>query len=298
MPTISDTPPRIEVDRAELLKWGYIWRVGTKTRSGRNATAAEPEAGEAEANEESSSHEETEAVVQPGIVNPSDIGMPADLAATIRPDKKFPNAFEKAQQMAFGSIFDNAVGRAVAAMLGGLPIVTPGSSRSTSLQPEEPNCVEVGPVRVVGGIRPQNFDVGYRPDGVRFAFDSKTLNDTSSIRKNWQNMVNDLGTEATTVHTRFPYAVVAFMVVIPRPALMRAQELDLIRTLERLGSRNDVLDQAHLAEAISLVIWNPETGEIDPLSPAAGSPLRIEVFMERIHRAYVNRYKGLPPHDR
>ena len=52
--------------------------------------------------------------------------------------------------------------------------------------------VEVGPVRVIGGVRPQNFDVGYRPDAIRFAFDSKSLNDRESIGKNWQNMINDL----------------------------------------------------------------------------------------------------------
>jgi len=51
--------------------------------------------------------------------------------------------------------------------------------------------------------------VGYRPDGLRFAFDSKTLNDKKSIGKNWQNMINDLATEATTVHSRFPYASLA-----------------------------------------------------------------------------------------
>ena len=28
-------------------------------------------------------------------------------------------------------------------------------------------------------------------------------------------MVNDLATEATTVHTRFPYCVVAFIVTVP-----------------------------------------------------------------------------------
>jgi len=32
--------------------------------------------------------------------------------------------------------------------------------------------------------------VGYRPDGIRFAFDSKTLNDQESIAKNWQNMIS------------------------------------------------------------------------------------------------------------
>lgn len=67
-----------------------------------------------------------------------------------------------------------------------------------------PNCVEIGPVRVEGGIRPQNFDAGYRPIidqvlDVRFAFDSKTLNDTKSVGKNWLNMVNDIATESATV---------------------------------------------------------------------------------------------------
>src|SRR3954465_9015620 len=70
-----------------------------------------------------------------------------------------------------GALFDAAVGAALATMLGGISVVTPSS---TSLLPAEPDCVEGGPVRVVGGVRPQNFDVGYRPDGVRFAFDSKT----------------------------------------------------------------------------------------------------------------------------
>lgn len=93
-----------------------------------------------------------------------------------------------------GKLFDTTVGQALAVMLGNVPIVTPSS---TALTPPLPDCVEVGPVRIIGGVRPQNFDVGYRQDGVRFVFDSKTLNDRQSIGKNWQNMVNALATEAT-----------------------------------------------------------------------------------------------------
>ncbi len=87
-----------------------------------------------------------------------------------------------------GNLFDDAVGKALAVMLGGISVVKP---TATSLTAAMTDCVEVGPVRVIGGVRPQNFDVGYRPDGVRFAFDSKTLNDAASVKKNWQNMVND-----------------------------------------------------------------------------------------------------------
>lgn len=193
-----------------------------------------------------------------------------------------------------GGVFDGAVGEALATMLGGIPVVRPSA---TSLLASSADCVEVGPVRVVGGVRPQNFDVGYRPDGVRFVFDSKTLNDANSVRKNWQNMVNDLATEATTVHSRFPHALVAFIVACPTPSIAEPQRSALIGTLERLGRRNGVEDPVYMAEAVSLALWNPNDGTIDASSPGAASPLRLEKFSERIEEIYKDRYKGLPPHD-
>lgn len=196
--------------------------------------------------------------------------------------------------MQLGELFDTRVGNALATMLGGVPVVTPNAN---ALLPAQPDCVEVGPCRIVGGVRPQNFDVGYRPDGARFAFDSKTLNDLDSVRKNYQNMINDLATEATTVHTRFPYAVVAFMVIVPAACLVAPQREALMGTLERLSGRRNPLDSAHLAEAISLVVWQPETSLIEDNSPPQGSVLRLEAFSAQIEQAYANRYKGLPPHD-
>jgi len=191
-----------------------------------------------------------------------------------------------------GKMFDNAVGVALAAMLGNVPIVAPNS---TALLPSLPDCVEVGNVRIIGGVRPQNFDVGYRPDGPRFVFDSKTLNDRDSVGKNWQNMVNDLATEATTVHSRFPYAVAAFMVVCPMPCLGSHQKA-IIETLERLARRRSVEGLLHLAEAIALVAWNPDEGTISTDVPGPTLPLRLERFSEQIEFAYTDRYKGLPPH--
>lgn len=193
----------------------------------------------------------------------------------------------------FASLIDSEFARVLAIMLGGIPVAHPNS---TALIPSISDCVEIGQVRIIGGIRPQNFDVAYRPDGPRVVFDSKTLNDLKSVGKNWQNMVNDLATESATVHTRFPYAIVAFIVVIPKPALGNRQQNDIVRTLERLGSRRDILDQTHLAEALSLIVWDPETGEIDPLTPYPESSLRIERFSDSLYPHYVNRYKGLPPH--
>lgn len=207
---------------------------------------------------------------------------------------KEPNAFDRQQSVNFAGFIDRAFGEALAQYLGGIPVCDPQSS---SLLPAMPDCVEVGPTRIIGGIRPQNFDAAYRPDGPRIVFDSKTLNDEKSIGKNWQNMVNDLGTEAATVHTRFPYAIVAFMVVLPKPALRPKQAADIIRTLERLGSRRDVLDQDHLAEAMALVVWDPATGDVCPNTPPPTSSLRIEKFSSSLYPHYEARYKGLPPHD-
>ena len=207
---------------------------------------------------------------------------------------KKPFRFDKKQSMDFGQVFDAAFGTALAKMLGNIPIRKPDDN---SLLPPHRDCVEVGKTRIVGGIRPQNYDAAYRPDGPRIVYDSKTLNDAKSVGKNWQNMVNDLATEASTVHTRFPYCIVCFIVIVPRPALARGQERALIRTLERLGSRDDELDQAHLAEAISLVVWNPEDGTVDPTAPPPRSNLRLDTMHERIYPTYLDRYKNLPPHE-
>ena len=206
---------------------------------------------------------------------------------------KEPSSFDRKQSVNFASFIDMAFGHALAKMLGDIPVQKPNSN---SLLPPMQDCVEVGNVRIIGGIRPQNYDAAYRPDGPRVVFDSKTLNEAASIRKNWQNMINDLATEATTIHTRFPYAIVAFLVVIPQPALAAKQESDIIRTLERLGTRRDVLDQAHLAEVISLVIWDPTNGNISQQIPPPESILRIERFSDLLFPHYLNRYKGLPPY--
>lgn len=192
-----------------------------------------------------------------------------------------------------GNLFDAAVGSALAIMLGNIPIVRP---TATALTAPVSDCVEVGPVRIIGGVRPQNFDVGYRPDGVRVAFDSKTLNDAASLKKNWQNMINDLATEATTVHSRFPHAVVAFMVIIPTPCLIEPQRSAMVETLERLARRRNVEDPDYMAEAISLVVWNPDNGSIEIDVPQPASTLRLESFSVSVEAAYVSRYKGLPPH--
>jgi hypothetical protein len=202
-------------------------------------------------------------------------------------------AFDRQMSVNFASCIDRAIGDAFAVFLNN-KVEAP---KAGSLLPTTADCVEVGPVRIIGGIRPQNFDVAYRPDGPRIVFDSKSLNDTKSIGKNWQNMINDIGTEATTVHTRYPYAVVAFTVILPRPALRPKQEHDIVRTLTRLCTRKNVIDPPHLAEAISLIVWDPKTGLLDTNVPDKDSPLNLNNMGKIVETRYSERYQGLPPHN-
>ena len=151
-------------------------------------------------------------------------------------------------------------------MLGGISVVKASQKKKTQLYPPDPDCIKTAPVNRRRGIEKQNYDVVYRPDGVRFAFDSKTLDDAKSIGKNWQNMVNDLATEAATIHTRFPLAVVAFLVLMPEPAL--GNSLDPITwRLDGLGGRADEHGPHHVAEAMYFAVWDPATGQTSATIP-------------------------------
>lgn len=208
---------------------------------------------------------------------------------------KNPCCFDKKQGMDFGKAIDPHVASTIAIMLGGIPVVPP--MNKNKLLPPQDDCVEIGDTRVVGGVRVQNYDIMYRPDGVRIAYDSKTLNDHGSMQKNWHNMVNDLASEATTVHTRFPYALALFLVAIPKDIFWGNQTTEILRTLERLNGRRSVREEDYKAESISLIIWDPHTGEIDSNIPEIHSSLRIEEFTSRIEGVYLERYAGLPPHS-
>ncbi len=199
--------------------------------------------------------------------------------------------------MQLGDTIDSAMAAAMATMLGGISVVKASQKKKTQLYPPDPDCVETAPVTIVGGIRKQNYDVVYRPDGVRFAFDSKTLNDAKSIGKNWQNMVNDLATEAATIHTRFPMAVVAFLVLMPEPAL--GNSIDAITwRLDGLGGRADEHGPSHVAEAMCFAVWDPSSGNTSATipDPHLHKNLRIENFGTQIAEAYRLRYAGSPPH--
>lgn len=65
--------------------------------------------------------------------------------------EKEPFSFDRQQSVNFAFFIDLAFGQALATALGGISVVKPNSN---SLLPVEPDCVEVGAVRVIGGVRP------------------------------------------------------------------------------------------------------------------------------------------------
>jgi hypothetical protein len=159
--------------------------------------------------------------------------------------------------------------------------------------------VEHGQVTIVGGVRTQAFDVVYRPDGPRFALDSKTLNSSGSWARNWQNMVNDLATEATTLHRRYPDAIAAFIVMVPSPVLSPGRLLGACNTLVRMGKRvNPRLDDLHLAEAMCLFVWDPGSGNVDRAAPDPVDfpSLRTDAFGTQIEERYRERFGHAIPH--
>ena len=70
---------------------------------------------------------------------------------------KNANCFDRKQAMDFGKALDPIVGDAIAQMLGGIPVKAPLSQNA--LLPPVADCVEVGDTRIIGGVRPQNFDM-------------------------------------------------------------------------------------------------------------------------------------------
>lgn len=79
---------------------------------------------------------------------------------------------DKETSIALGRTIETRVGERLAVMLGGIRLYT---QTKDDLTPPKTHCVEKGEITIVGGVRQQNFDVAYRPDGVRFAFDVKSL---------------------------------------------------------------------------------------------------------------------------
>ena len=90
----------------------------------------------------------------PTIVLPTD-----RLVAIGKHWKPQDSELPKAQGQLAGTLCDETVGNALATMLGGISVLKP---KMNSLLPAGPDCVEVGPTRVIGGSYVSKYETGER----------------------------------------------------------------------------------------------------------------------------------------
>jgi hypothetical protein len=72
-----------------------------------------------------------------------------------------------------------------------------------------------------------------------------------------------------------------------RPLIRRA-----VSRLVRAGGRERESDAPHLLEAIAVVVYDPDTGELDAELPPVGCGLRWDEFVNDLVRAYESRFEG------
>ena len=184
--------------------------------------------------------------------------------------------------------------------------------------------------KVAGGLRTANADVSesHALDGLRLAVELKPIN-LAVGRAIW-NRFGDIRTFAVNIHLKFPFAVVGGVLVIPvyeetntraareaeqeeeeegqdpleQPAPVepsgtttpgRKSTLHLIeRAIDRLiraGGRKSEAEAAHLLEGIAVIVYDPETGQMLPNLPKAGSGLRWDEFVSALATSYNARFE-------
>jgi hypothetical protein len=182
---------------------------------------------------------------------------------------------------------------------------------------------------VSGALRTVNADVSelHELDGLRLAIELKPVN-LAVGRAIW-NRFGDIRTFAVNLHLRFPFAVVGGVLVIPTYELKKSskdeeeadteelEELELdvaeeegdvaatagtrkdttalirraVNRLVRAGGRERDSDAPHLLEAISVVVYDPDTGQLHPDLPPPGCRLRWDEFVDDLVKSYEARFE-------
>lgn len=58
----------------------------------------------------------------------------------------------------------------------------------------------------------------------------------------------------------------------------------------RSGGRRNETEAAHLLEGVAVIVYDPDTGNLDPDLPPKGSGLRWDEFINALAFAYDNRF--------
>jgi hypothetical protein len=176
----------------------------------------------------------------------------------------------------------NALGRALAADLNdALPRIN----------------ATAGETRVAGALRIAQMDVVEMTelDGLKLAVELKPVN-LAVGRAIW-NRYGDIRVSAVSTHLKFPFAVVGGVLTFPTwewAGGRRKSTVHLVsrccELLRRAGSRRREDDAPHRLEGVAVVLFDPDTAEIAPNLPAAGSGLRWEECVGGLASAYDERF--------
>ena len=159
-------------------------------------------------------------------------------------------------------------------------------------------AARAGEHKVAGALRVVLADVSeyHQLDGLRLAVEIKPVN--LAVGRALWNRFGDVRAFAVNLHLKFPFAVVGGVLVIPTYEITnkgsKKSTVPLIeRTIGRLtraGRRRNESDAAHLLEGIGVIIYNPDTGEVEEGLPASASGLRWEQFVAQLVEAYDTRF--------
>jgi hypothetical protein len=176
----------------------------------------------------------------------------------------------------------NALGRALAADLqDALPRIN----------------ATTGETRVAGALRIAQMDVVEMTqlDGLKLAIELKPVN-LAVGRAIW-NRYGDIRVGAVSTHLKFPFAVVGGVLTFPTwewASQQKRSTLHLVsrccELLRRAGNRRREDDAPHRLEGVAVVVFDPDTTEIHPAIPAAGSGLRWDECVSGLATAYDERF--------
>jgi hypothetical protein len=65
----------------------------------------------------------------------------------------------------------------------------------------------------------------------------------------------------------------------------------LVHRLQRTRLRDTEADAPHLLEAVTVVVYDPDTAELDPDLPLPGSGLRWDEFVKTLAETYELRFE-------
>lgn len=206
-----------------------------------------------------------------------------------------------AQYIRQASQIGSAQGKTVQIRLSnGLSNVTLASLRAKGLSLEG---AVAGERTVGGGLRSVKADVSEitETDGLKLAVEIKPVH-LAVGRAVW-NRFGDIRTFAVNVHLKFPFAVVGGILTLPTTERVQSGRDDgwkpttrlierAIGRFKRAGGRQTEGDASHLLEAIAVVVFDRESGEVDPRLPAVGSGLRWQDFIDQMAETYEARFGG------